>query len=686
MRLTRFFETILGSRAAIALGAVAGLLCSSNAAAFRLIEAQPVDGTYCAGTPVACGADTIVTRWFNNPVPFWVNEDAAADAADAGLSQADIIDAAQASYQAWEDVPFSIIKFVYVGETSARLADDGINSTLWYDSTQDFGTCAGVLGTPDGVLAVTVLTEVALTGEITDADVIFDSADTWEWNTSCTNLDVQSTLTHEYGHSIGIHHTELPAGSMATRPTMYAYEFCDAGVASGRTLEPDDEGAAQCLYPENPTLVTLDQTGSMSIGSRMADAQESANAFVTDLATNIMAVSAFAAGACGRDGYEQLEDWTDVVADLQFAVNSTSACGNTPMWESACCALGKAVELSPSSVLLITDTDENSSDAVCSADCPAGYCGCLDEGDVAGMYDGTDVALYIIDITDYYGTGSLSVLAGDESKRQENELRCNEDPGTSDGRKLSKLAALTGGLYCNARHPGELTTARIAIERHMAQHAKARQNPPTCRPELPIDDIQVYPGGRPYSPYEGREVRIGGRVTATRKTFDLGTVYVEDCSGGIWVYDTAGPSVSIGDRVEVSGVVQDFLGEYRIQPVSSFKLLGQDRPVLSPIIDPPTARDFELVGSQLSVRGYVPGKVDNYRFQLTAALESDSRLTVRIDPDTGIEPDSIVPGQEYLVTGILTVRRGALELLPRGDADIIHDPSTRAPKLGAPLR
>jgi hypothetical protein len=61
-----------------------------------------------------------------------------------------------------------------------------------------------------------------------------------------------------------------------------------------------------------------------------------------DLAGDEMAVGAFAASACGRDGYDQLLDWSTSVVDLQTAVMATSPCGNTPLWESTCCALGKA--------------------------------------------------------------------------------------------------------------------------------------------------------------------------------------------------------------------------------------------------------------------------------------------------------------------------------------------------------
>lgn len=293
-----------------------------------------------------------------------------------------------------------------------------------------------------------------------------------------------SVAAHEYGHSIGVHHTEIVAASDATRPTMNGSYFCDSGVASGRSLEPDDEAAAACLYPYTSTVVLVDQTGSMSTGSRMDDAQESANAFIDDMAGDDMTVAAFAAASCGRDGYDQLLDWSNSVVDLQTAVMSTSPCGITPLWESACCALGKAVERDPSSVLVITDTEENASDNTCSAECPAGFCGCKTAADAGGMYGSNDVVLYVIDVTDYHGTGSFSATAATPGQNGDNKDgrlpvpgagdKCSQRPPNNDGKQLLALAKKTGGLYCSASDNAQLEQARIAIERHMARTNRAR--------------------------------------------------------------------------------------------------------------------------------------------------------------------------------------------------------------------
>lgn len=656
--------------------ACALLACSGTAWASKLIEAQAVDGTYCAGNAVDCGDAVTFLRWFkgNTNIVFHVNEDAEADAGASPVTQAEIITAAQDAYQVWDDVPFAILKISYGGETTARIAADGINTTLFYNGALDAAACVGGFGVVGGILGITILTEDLPTGEIIDADIVLDSAETWELSTACVNRDVQSTITHEYGHTLGLHHPDaaLCAGDLATRPTMCGY-FCDPGLPGRRTLEGDDESGIQCLYPELPTVLLIDETGSMSAGSRMDDCKSTANDFVDAFADNILAVSAFAESAgCAppRDGYDLLQTWTDVVADLHTAVDSTSACGNTPMWESMCCAVGEAAPNAPSNVLLITDTLENVSNDVCSADCPGGFCGaadwCGDAQDVIDTAVASLVTYYIIDMTSYTG-----VLAGQGTQQRET---CNQQFPGPQSADLYRLAVETGGLYCSAFNRAELLQARKAIESHMLEHGIRQQNPVTCNPGLPIDAIQVYEPvtGNPASPFDGQTVQIVGTLTVRRNTYDVGTMYIEDCSGGIQVFSSTVPLAKVGDEVSVAGVVGTTFGEIRISPVNSFAVRGLGVLPRPGIVDPIDGQSLEMVGSLMKVQGFAGGPLVDFRFPLVSdpgALSPQS-LTVFVDPDTGIGAASIQPGQYYVITGVLSRRLGVNELKPRSVADI----------------
>lgn len=640
------------------------LVCTVQAQAFRVIGAIPEGGTVCAGALLECGDDDVFARWWNYPVPFWVNEDSDADANEADFNQANIIAASQAAYQSWEDVPFSIITFTYQGETSARLAGtDGRNTTLWYNAASDRGECAGALGAPFGTVAITVLTEQESSGQIVDADIIMDSVDSWEVDLSCDEIDIESVFAHEYGHSIGIHHTELPAGAMATRPTMNGSVFCDAGIGSGRTLEPDDEAAAQCLYPELPTVVLMDQTGSMCQGDRMPDAQAAANGFIASYSSNVMAVAGFAegnTGECGgcapRPGYQLLQDWTVDAGQLQAAVNGTFPCGFTPLWESVCCAIDKADENGPSNLLIFTDTGENSSN---------GTCGCTTFPDVLNTAIAAgDVTVYVIDMTNYFG------LAPGASEAELIDVPNGQRGGGDQSANLEDLCERTRGLYVSVQSPTQMAPAVNQIRLHMNRNG---MEDPTCRPELPIDDIQAYFGPcNAGTPYLDDVVTIQGVVTARRGIWDANTQYIEDCSGGIQLFGQTSQIGQIGDLVKVTGRVGVAFGEIRLSGLTQYSILDRTQPQSLPVVGPGSGLACESIGTLMSIRGFVANPVQNDRFTLISDLGTPEapKITVFLDPDTHIDRTQFTTGKEFVITGIVTHLLGSNELKPRDQGDV----------------
>ena len=74
----------------------------------------------------------------------------------------------------------------------------------------------------------------------------------------------------------------------------------------------------------------------------------------------------------------------------------------------------------------------------------------------------------------------------------------------------------------------------------------------------PIGDIQVYTaGGIPASPYAGTLVTIEGTVFVVKGTYNSGTFYIEDETGGIQIYAPSQEAI-IGDYVSVTGYVDDY--------------------------------------------------------------------------------------------------------------------------------
>jgi hypothetical protein len=120
----------------------------------------------------------------------------------------------------------------YAGTTTAGFVTDGINTVLWARGNGCNGLC----------LAITAL--VLASGQvITETDVSFN--DRASWKTDGSDYDTEAVAAHEFGHTLGIHHTEI---TTTPRPTMYASYF----GTDGRSLEQDDKDALNCAYDRYP--------------------------------------------------------------------------------------------------------------------------------------------------------------------------------------------------------------------------------------------------------------------------------------------------------------------------------------------------------------------------------------------------------------------------------------------------
>jgi hypothetical protein len=204
-------KTIL--RAALVAVAIAAVAVPSYA--FRMIQNTSV-GRVSAGAAVACNASGGFTHWASGAISWRLNTSGQGSNKAAAL---------QSAISAW-DAAKSDQQISYGGTTSAGFQTDGVNTVLFARGNGCNGNC----------LAITAL--VLSSGQvITETDISFNSR--YAWNINGSDYDFQSTATHELGHTLGIHHTEI---SGSPHPTMYAYYF----GTDGRTLENDDRSAASC--------------------------------------------------------------------------------------------------------------------------------------------------------------------------------------------------------------------------------------------------------------------------------------------------------------------------------------------------------------------------------------------------------------------------------------------------------
>ncbi|HKV13159.1 MAG TPA: matrixin family metalloprotease [Thermoanaerobaculia bacterium] len=197
--------------------AAAGLIVSALPShAYRMIQNTSV-GRFSAGAAVTCSAAGGFTHWNNKNIPWYLNT------AGQGSGKSGALTNAAAS---WTGVTSADHNLTNAGTTTAGFVTDGRNTVLWASGNGCTGNC----------LAITAL--VLQAGQvIVESDISFNT--NFSWRTDGLDYDTQATLTHELGHALGIHHTELTS---TPRPTMYAAYF----GTGGRTLETDDRSALQC--------------------------------------------------------------------------------------------------------------------------------------------------------------------------------------------------------------------------------------------------------------------------------------------------------------------------------------------------------------------------------------------------------------------------------------------------------
>ncbi len=195
---------------------------------------------------------------------------------------------------------------------------------------------------------------------------------------------------------------------------------------------------------------------------------------------------------------------------------------------------------------------------------------------------------------------------------------------------------------------------------------------------IPITTIQSSVDSTGASTFSGQLVNVEGIVTVAPGELNApGSQWIiEDPAGGFWsglfVFEGSGSNVLFrGDRVRISGTVNEFAGTTQIIPQRGDAVelvnFGNPEPPISAftstVLDTTEALENVLVRTFMSTVIDTVAASDNYFLQDTT---SDSLLTVNPMFAVSLAP---LPGETQIATGLLDGRFGGYTLAPRDDND-----------------
>jgi len=147
--------------------------------------------------------------------------------------------AVHAAFQTWANVPTANVRVNYMGPAVITAGgSDSVNLVSFSDTTFPWSS---------GTLAVTLSYFSSSTGITNEADILFNPNQPWSTSGESGRYDIQSILTHEIGHFLGLDHSGMVSSVMSP--------FGSPTQVDQRTLQYDDIAGISEIYPAGTPAV-----------------------------------------------------------------------------------------------------------------------------------------------------------------------------------------------------------------------------------------------------------------------------------------------------------------------------------------------------------------------------------------------------------------------------------------------
>jgi hypothetical protein len=174
-------------------------------------------------------------KWATMPVSYWISQKGSPQ-----ISNGSDLAAVQSSFRTWENIQTASIAFSYRGTTPiGTVGRDGLNVVTFTDNSAPLGS---------SIIAATFSFFRTENGQLLfdESDIAFNPALDFSTSAESDKFDIQSVLTHEVGHLLGLDHSAMVSSVMVP--------FGVPSQLDQRVLSYDDVAGMMEIYP-NPSMM-----------------------------------------------------------------------------------------------------------------------------------------------------------------------------------------------------------------------------------------------------------------------------------------------------------------------------------------------------------------------------------------------------------------------------------------------